>query len=153
MKHSELIRKHLKAQHVMQLATMAENRPWICTVYYVADDKFNLYWASLPIRRHSQELSRHPKVAAAISVQSDIGKKVIGLQVEGTAKMVDDKTELYAIAKLYAKRFGRDEQWVEDFANNKTEHKLYKLTPKNVVLFDEQNFPPGTKIEWQPTSK
>lgn len=135
---------------MMQVASVAGDQPWCCTVYYVVDEDLNLYWASIPSRRHSQEIHEHSKVAAAIPVQHDIGKKVIGLQVEGTAKKIESgDLDINPIAKKYAQRFGRDEQWVEDFSNGKTEHRLYKLEPNAIVLFDEVNFAGDPRKVWQ----
>ncbi len=125
----------------MQLATVAKDQPWICTVYFVADDEMNLYWASLPSRRHSREIKNNPKVAAAIKIKGVIGEKVIGTQVEGTAEEVSPELTDPTIVKSYAAKFSRDKQWVEDFVSGKTEHRLYKLTPSSMVLFDEEHFP------------
>lgn len=135
---------------MMQLATVEGDQPWCCTVYYVADDKLNLYWASLPTRRHSQEIIEHSKVAAAIPVQFDLGEKVIGVQVQGEAKQVDDSTQIRPVAEAYAKRFGRSKKWVNEFGDGTTAHKLYRLKPELFVLFDEQNFPINTRQEWRP---
>lgn len=126
---------------MMQLATMRDGQPWCCTVYFVFDEAPNLYWASLPSRRHSQELEAHPQVAAAIAVKHVNGEPVVGIQVEGTAAELAPSPDNRQVAEAYAARFGRDAQWTEDFVAGKTEHRLYKLTPAHIYLFDEVNFP------------
>ncbi len=135
---------------MMQVATLSNGQPWVCTVYFVADEELNLYWASLPSRRHSQEIAVHSEVAAAVPVKHVKGEEVIGIQVEGKAVMIDSPTKFKPIVQKYAKKFDRDEQWTENFINLKTEHRLYKLTPGMFVLFDEQNFPHNTRIGWKP---
>lgn len=134
---------------MMQVATVSDDQPWICTVYYVFDDELSLYWASIPERRHSQEIAVHPKVAAAIAVKFVNGEKVIGVQVEGGVEMVKTPAQIKPIAVNYAAKFGRDKQWIEDFSNQKTQHRLYKLKPRLYVLFDEENFPNHPRQEFK----
>lgn len=148
-KAEDLIRKYIRTGHMMQLASLSGKQPWICTLYYVADDELNLYWASLPTRRHSQEITAHSSVAVAIPVQFQQGKKVIGLQIEAKATQLTG-ADIAPAAQLYAERFGRDATWVDDIARGKTEHRMYRCTPELIVLFDEQHFPHNTRIEWRP---
>jgi uncharacterized protein YhbP (UPF0306 family) len=141
MESTEILDDYLPQQHMMQLATLAGDQPWCCTVYYVHDPEHNLYWASLPTRRHSQEIAIHPKVAAAIAIQHVKGQPVTGLQYEGVAEMLKPAPETRPIAELYAAKFGRDAQWVDDIVAGRTQHRLYKLTPVAIQLFDEAGFP------------
>ncbi len=134
----------------MQLATSVNNQPWNCNVYYLVDDEINLYWASLPTRRHSREIAKNPKVAAAIVVNNQIGQPVIGVQVEGRVEIVNDADQIKPIALKYAERFKRTKEWVNDFTSSKTEHKLYRLRPSLFVLFDETNFKDQPRQEWRP---
>jgi len=145
MKPDELADQYLGEQHMMQLATLAGDQPWCCTVYYVHDKDRNLYWASLPSRRHSQEIAQHNKVASAIAVKFTKGEKVIGIQVSGTAEQLEPSETIRPVAEQYAEKFGRDEQWINDFVAGRTEHRLYKLSPGSIDLFDEVNFPNGER--------
>lgn len=132
---------------MMQLATVANGQPWCCTVYFVTDDDYNLYWASLPTRRHSQEVKNHPQVAVAIPVKFIKGETVAGIQIEGTAEELTPSPEIRAITERYAAKFNRDAAWVEDCVSGQTAHRLYKLTPTSYVLFDESNFPDNPRRE------
>jgi uncharacterized protein YhbP (UPF0306 family) len=147
----DLLKEYLPQQHMMQLATVADGQPWCCTVYYVHDADYNLYWASLPTRRHSQEIAAHPKVAAAIAIKHVKGEKVVGIQVAGTAEMLEPSPTIEPLALAYAEKFGRDETWVADFVAGQTEHRLYKLTSAEIVIFDEVNFPHNTRLQVLPT--
>ena|SRR5581483_1466360 len=131
----QIIKQYLAKGYTMQLSTSVDNQPWSCSVYYVFDDKLNLYWASLPSRRHSQEIEINSKVSAAIVIKQS--QKVIGVQVQGKAKMLEDKNMLLKSATLYSDKFDRSSQWVEDIANNRTAHRLYVLVPELYVVFDE----------------
>jgi uncharacterized protein YhbP (UPF0306 family) len=145
MEANELLKTYLEQEHKLQLATAVDGQPWSCTVYFVADEDWNLYWASLPTRRHSREIKQNPKVAAAIAIKGVIGEKVIGIQIEGTAQELRPGMYDREVVERYAARFGRDESWVSDFINGKTEHQLYKLTSRGIDLFDEENFPGGQR--------
>lgn len=140
MQSDELLREYLHKCHVMQLATVQDTQPHISSVYYVNDDKFNLYWASWPERRHSQRLLKNDRVAATIVVQSDKDKPVCGIQITGRAEICEDPATIEPVAALYAQKFGRDSEWIKSFSRLKTKHRLYKLTPELVELFDETKF-------------
>ena len=141
MDATELLDRYLLEMHMMQLATSDDGRPWNCTLYYVHDDERNLYWASLPSRRHSLEITDNPKVAVSIPARFVNGEKVVGIQIEGTAEVLEASEEIREISAKYAAKFKRDSAWIEDFVSGNTEHRLYKLTPDKIYLFDEQNFP------------
>ncbi len=146
----KIIRKYLKIAHMMQIATIKDGQPWCCTVYFVSDENLNLYWISIPERRHSQEILENEKVAAAIPIKHIPGENVIGIQVEGDAKLVQDLKEIKRIAPIYADRYGRSKKWCDDFIAGKTKHKLYRVTPRLFVLFDEETFPTDPRKEWKP---
>ena len=136
-----LIKKYLNQVSTMQLGTVAGDQPWVCTVRFVTDDDNAIYWASLPSRRHSQEISNHAKVSCAIVVQDKLDKPVIGIQIEGNAEMLPVPLSDETIVNRYAEAFGRDQQWVDDFINGRTEHRLYKLQPTAIYIIDEENLP------------
>ena len=145
MKPQELLKQYLEQQYMMQLATTRDGRPWICTVWFIADAHRNLYWASLPTRRHSQDIVVNSEVAAAIAVQYGIGESVIGVQLEGGAEMLEPEDYDRAIVKRYAERFLRGDKWLEDFLAGNTLHRLYRLKPTAIYLFDEEHLERGKR--------
>jgi hypothetical protein len=164
----QLIKDYLDGQHMMQLATVSGGQPWCCTVYFVTDADYNLYWASLPTRRHSREIAAHPSVAAAVPVKFVKGQPVAGLQLAGTAAEValgasstgpaspdhatpdfpEPSPALRAVVERYAATFARDPAWTADFLAARTAHRLYRFTPTQYVLFDESNFP-APEARWE----
>jgi uncharacterized protein YhbP (UPF0306 family) len=149
MEPQDLIKQYLRDRYMMQLATVSADQPWVCTVYFVIDEGFNLYWASLPSRRHSQEIAVQPKVAAAVPAVFAKGQPIAGLQIEGDAQVLTEKSAILPIAKKYAEKFERNNQWAGDIADSKTEHRIYKLTPTMYVLFDEVNFAENPRHEFK----
>ena len=148
----QLIEGYVQTAHMMQLASASGGQPWCCTVYFVPDEDLNLYWISVPGRRHSREIARHGKVAAAIPIRYTPGQPVVGVQVEGDAERVGDSETLKLGARLYDERFRHDDNFYEDFVNDRRQHKFYRLRPRLFVLFDEVTFPENTRREWRPST-
>lgn len=143
-----IIRQYIKEGRMLQIATVNGDQPWSCTVYYASDENLNLYWISKPDTRHSKEIQKHSKVAASIPIKFD-DLTVVGLQLEGDARIVEDK-EARDKVKLYSDKFNRGEQWYKDFIAGKNPHKLYAIKPRLFVLFDRVNFPQNDRQEWKP---
>ena len=142
----QLIVEYLTEAKLMQIATVSEDQPWNCTVTFVCDKNLNLYWISKLDTRHSEEIHKNKKVAAAISVKfSDL--TIVGMQVEGDAELIEDDHEIKRMIRLYTDRFGRGEKWYESFIAGNNEHKLYRIKPRLFVLFDIVNFPDNPRQE------
>lgn len=141
----KLIRQYLPQGRTMQIATTSSDQPWICTVYFVEDEGLNLYWLSLPTRRHSQEISQHNKVAVAVPIKFD--KPVIGIQAEGTAEVVTHREVIADVMRRYVARYGSGRQFYDRFMAGRNQHVLYKFTPTKYVLFDEVTFPDDGRKE------
>lgn len=132
------IKKYLDEAKMMQLATVRDDKPWVCNVWFASDNNLNIYWISSTTRRHSEEVKDNKHVAAAICMvrepsESDRG----GVQLEGTASEVTNPIELAKALKLYVARgiFTLDQ--VKKFIADVTKpHKFYKITPQRIVFFD-----------------
>lgn len=136
-----LVENYLQSARLMQLATVRDGQPWVCTVYFVADEDMNLYWLSWPERRHSREVAQHDKAAAAVVVQDGGDRKpVVGIQVEGTVAEVTDEEAVKRISETYAQKYGQGKRFYKNFKTGTNRHHMYKLMPQKLVLFDEQNF-------------
>jgi uncharacterized protein YhbP (UPF0306 family) len=152
MEIDELIHGQLSAGRVMQLATTDGQQPWCCTVYFVADKYFNLYWISTKERRHSQELQRNPRVAAAVPVRYIPDKDKAALQIEGMARLVGDPVEIRCVMRSYTDRYARGEHFYEDFLAGRNPHDLYRLTPHRIAVFDSAALPEGP-VDWRAPAK
>ncbi|MDB5181407.1 MAG: hypothetical protein JWP13_170 [Candidatus Saccharibacteria bacterium] len=128
----------------MQLATVRDGKPWICTVHYVADAAGNLYWLSLPKRRHSQDITDNPHVAVAVAVKTDM--PVIGIQTEGMVTMVDDPVVVKNVMDIYVAVHGNGKDYYQNFIQGTEQHRLYKFTPERTTLFDEVHFKDAPQV-------
>jgi uncharacterized protein YhbP (UPF0306 family) len=145
MNLKKIIRDYLKEARVMQLATVKDGQPWICTVNYVFDKESNLYWMSRRSTRHSQELKSDSRVAGAIVKNPDIKRC---LHFEGSAYEVS-KENLEFANELYSQRYDDKPNRLEEAKpDNKKVRTYYILKPKLFVLFDEVNFPDNPRQEY-----
>ncbi len=139
----KLIQEYLDEAKLLQVATSRGKKPWVATVWYVHDDDFNFYFISKRMRRHSKEIETNQHVAGAIVKPhtEGSGQKVRGIQFEGFARACTQ--EEIAIAKeLYEAKYEKAEQIsLEDLANPKFIATYYRIKPKEIILFDEVNYP------------
>lgn len=147
-----LVIDYLDRAREMQIATCAEGRPWICTVYYVMDNSHNLYWISKPERRHSQEITKNPKVAGSITEGNVYGQPIRGIQFEGVAEEITDPKEVGLHIAAYEQRFSRPGLG-RDMVSGANPHHLFRITPTRFLLIDKANFPElDVAQEWLPNA-
>lgn len=133
----------LQVGRVMQLATVRAGRPWIATVYFVADATGRVYWLSLPTRRHSEDVVAQSDAAVAIAVKYD--QPVIGVQASGTVQEIIDVDLIRQVMPEYVAKYGSGADFVERFERGEAEHRLYRFTPQEWWLFDELHYPGGKR--------
>ena len=142
---TEDIKEEIRQAQSMQLATTVQEKPWIATVYFVADTNMNLYWLSYPNRRHSQEMAENPNVAVAIVMKAD--QPVMGLQAVGTVEPVNDPELIQKIMPSYIQKYGQGSEFYERFIAGTAKHAMYKFMPTTFVLFDELHSPGDARKE------
>lgn len=132
----------------MQLATCANNQPWLCNVWYVIDDDDKIYWISRETRRHSQEIAKNPKVSCTFHKWFDggLGQKGKSLVIAGNARQMTP-SEINRPYALYLERYPKlsDFQSLEASQDGSGDHKFYEVTPTEIVWFDEENFPDNSR--------
>jgi len=90
----------------MTLATIGPaGEPRAAAVFYAADDNLDLYFLSDPDTRHGRNLAREPRVAATIQADGQDWQEITGLQIEGTAEVVEGANEIARVTRLFAERF------------------------------------------------
>ena len=146
----QIYREYLQDIKLMQLATCKGDKPWLCNVWYVMDKEDNVYWISRGTRRHSEEISENPWAACTFHkwFGEGLGVKGQALVMSGTVEVLTGD-EIDFAYDLYAKRYPKLLEFQSlDESKNSTEeglHYFYKLTPKEIVWFDEVNFPKVSK--------
>lgn len=121
---------------------------WVSPVAYAYDHNFHFYFISLPSSKHSQNITKNPKVSFAIFDSHQVFGEGVGLQIEGTTKLVS-LTQLPQAISAYISR-----DW--PFINNKIKtylvgsqkvlenltYKVYQITPIKIWMND-----PNTNID------
>lgn len=142
----ELISKYLAEAKTMQLATVHDGRPWSCNLHFVGDKKGNIYWLSLPTRRHSEDIAGNENVAISIAIKTSM--PVVGIQAEGTAEQVAELNVVKRVMIDYVRRHGTGKAFYDRALHGISQHRLYKFTPMRISLFDEVNFPKDSPHQW-----
>jgi len=139
-----LAQQYFDSVKPMQLATSNNDQPWICTVYFVADESFNLYWMSARERQHSQEIIKNPKVAIAV-VKDQVRKQA--LQIVGEAYEISND-ELDKVHALYVNKYGPKDYDLEEIKKHLPTGRAYWVfRPSKMYFWDEVNFPDSPKQE------
>lgn len=122
------------------IATVDAKGVWSNPVYFAWDEKFNLYFISQMHSRHMQNLQKNPRIAVSIYKTEQKGN-VIGIQLEGAAKIIsesDGKAEIQHAYDVYYGRAGHGPD-VQGYIDNQT--WLYvKITPEQIYYFDTRFF-------------
>lgn len=145
MNQINLLKDYLTTCKAIQIATVSEGQPWLCTVYFVADEQNNLYWTSVKSRRHSKEIIEHSTVAATIVKDAE---RKQALQITGEASIVAAE-DVERINKLYGDKFGdKPERLAEVLANDSDGRAYWLIKPTSIAFWDEVNFPGAPKQEY-----
>jgi len=151
MNVKKLYQEYLKEVKLMQLATVKDNKPWLCNVWYVIDEDQNIYWASRPTRKHSEDIENNPHVACTFhkwfdrGLMIDKGQAVVmsGRAIRLEGEECRKPYELYAAHHPNLFEF----RSLESFVSGEGDHSFYKITPEKIVWWDEVNFPDDPRQE------
>lgn len=148
----QLIQQYLQDIKMMHLATVADGKPWVCNVWFAADENMNIYWFSAVNRRHSEEVAKDPHVAGSMCLTQTPQDPPRGLQFEGTAKVLTNETDIAKAKSVYVDRIFPEERIQEFTAHAERPHKFYRIKPELFVLFDVVNFPDNPRQEYRPNA-
>jgi nitroimidazol reductase NimA-like FMN-containing flavoprotein (pyridoxamine 5'-phosphate oxidase superfamily) len=132
----QLARQILEDSLVMNLGTADESGPWVAPVTYVFDNDMNLYWLSMSSARHSEAISKNPKVACAIIADASVERER-ALQIEGTAALVQE-VSLELEQKIQEKKGKPVPTNVSEVVPRK--QIWYKLMPTRIELIHNEKF-------------
>ncbi len=129
--------------NAMSLATCDDNIPWAASVFFVADDAFNLYFVSGQSSRHSLNVATNPSVAVTINKDQSDWFSIRGLQIEGRVS-ISPAQERERVLALYLDKFP-DLSRLRDNPSNEQEKLIvdrllasdfYRVAPRNIRLID-----------------
>lgn len=134
-KLAKLLKAYLRDTSMMQLATSSpDGKPWVSNVWFVFDDKFNIYWVSSRSVRHSVEVKANPHVAASIcAVNTPLDTKLGAVQVEGSVKVIRNPIDIARISKMFVARGIISSDKLTKILSSVS--SIYKLTSARYVIF------------------
>jgi len=127
------ILKQLKAHHNMSFATVRpDGYPQATTVAY-ANDGLTLYFACDRNSQKARNLRRSPKVSLTINKDWAGWKKITGLSMGATAKILERPTDIQRALALLSRKF-RDMKGLSD--EDLEEIVFVRVQPKVISLLD-----------------
>lgn len=141
----EHISQFLHTHNQMVIATQGEH-PWIATVYYAIDDHLHFYFISNPKTLHSTHISSNPHIALSVSDAPQLpSSKKKGVQIFGTAKLLEDEHEITSGLELWRKALNitSDAYTYEGMKKNTIQGRLYTVIPKKIKYFNEELWEEG----------
>ncbi len=94
----------LSKHHTISIATSAEGKLWSASVFYVSDEKLNIYFISFEESKHIQGLLKNKRVSATINQDVSDWMQIKGLQLQGVACKVQEHHRK-DILNLYRQKF------------------------------------------------
>ena len=123
----------LNSESTLALATSGEDgAPHIAPLFYIAGEKFELYWFSSPSSRHSLNLKAHPEAAVTVYRATSEWKEICGVQMRGAVSIVAGAAQREAVTRAYCERF----RLGATFQNAIASSNLYLFQPKWVRYID-----------------
>jgi uncharacterized protein YhbP (UPF0306 family) len=131
-------RRLLDASTLCAIASVsAGGRAHVNTAYFAVGPHFEIVWLSGPDAQHSRNLRTNPSAAIAVSESTQSwGGQDRGIQLFGSAREAAGRVAR-GCEHIYVTRFQRFK--AADFAA----YRLYRFQPRQIKLFDEQEFGAG----------
>ncbi len=133
----EQVQRYLRDHHVMTLASHGNEGVWAAALFY-ANDGIAIYFLSSPTSRHCLNLTRNPRVSAAIHENYADWRQIKGVQLEGLASVLAGEEEARA-RRLYGAKFpdiGKLEQAPASIVNALAKVRWYRLIPERLYFID-----------------
>lgn len=126
---------YLAAHNVTTLATAGPEGPWAAAVFY-ASDGFRLTFLSAASTRHARQLAADPRVAATVQEDYRDWPSIRGVQLEGTARLLEGEAREAARARYAAKFPIVGPAALEPIARALLRVSWYELLPTRVYFID-----------------
>ncbi len=81
----------LTNHYTISIATAAKEESWSASVFYVSDQKLNIYFISFDESKHIQGILKNKKVSATINQDVSDWMQIKGLQLQGVAYKVPEQ--------------------------------------------------------------
>lgn len=134
-KIEQIIREYLPQIIHMSLATVSDNKPWVCEVHFSYDDDLNIYFGSSSKTRHAQEILANPYVSGNIVTQHHKNQAVRCVDFEGQAEMLDAKEAERFAYPAHVARNGASE-WLLNEIRKDGDMRFFRINVSDFYVFD-----------------
>jgi len=129
----ERVAAFLQKRTTLSIATVdREGWPQAADLFYVSDDRLNLYFVSGEKSRHAMNLGRVSRVAVTVHNDTWDWRDIQGVQIEGEARIITDADERDRAWALFRGKFPFTSEFVDQIVRS----SFYVVTPKWVRLID-----------------
>ena len=137
------IQSFLNEHNTISVATTDNQELSSATVFYVSDEKLNIFFISFPDSRHIQHILKNAKVAATINEDVKDWLEISGLQLKGKVHKVTEQDQEFVL-DIYKKKFSYIETLLRapktdderKIADQFRAISVYRLIPDWVRLID-----------------
>ena len=81
----------LTNHYTISIATAAKEESWSASVFYVSDQKLNIYFISFDESKHIQGILKNKRISATINQDVSDWMQIKGLQLQGVAYKVPEQ--------------------------------------------------------------
>lgn len=139
----------LKDYKLMSVGTY-NKLPWAATVFYLYDEKFNLYFVSNPKTLHCQNIDKNPKVSVTVADSHQKGDdKKMGFQARGIAKKVASPKEIKGIIEAWNNRKFDNTTLTYKVFMKVWSSRFYKIKLTEIKMFDEHQTEENEDRMWK----
>lgn len=128
----QVVRNHITASPHLSLATVKENKPWVCEVHFAYDEDLSLYFVSQQDTRHCQEIALNPYVAGNIIKQHPLTEAPNGIYFEGRAERIKASADKI---NLYCNAFKRDATQLTEQLKGSGDLSMYRIKVTKWAVF------------------
>ena len=114
----------LTNHYTISIATAAKEGSWSASVFYVSDQKLNIYFISFDESKHIQDILKNKRVSATINQDVSDWMQIKGLQLQGVAYKVPEQHRKN-ILNAYRQKFDSIHQLL-DLPKTDDEKKIAK---------------------------
>ena len=129
----KIVREYIQKTVHMSLATVKDNKPWVCEVHFAYDEGLNLYFVSKQSTRHCQEIALNPAVAGNIVKTHQLSELPHGIYFEGNAELLEFASDQEV--RQYCERLERDPIEVAEQLKESGGKRMYKILVSNWAIF------------------
>jgi len=145
------VRKHIDKSFHMSLATVSDNKPWVCEVHFAYDSDLNIYFVSKVTTRHCKEIAANQHVAGNIVKQHGLEESPHGVYFEGYAELIEYPSD--EELDVYCGRLARDKDELRANLQVENGHRMYRISVQNWAIFGKFGQESNKKYELKWSSK